>query len=431
MLSSSNVSDFPSRWANHERIGVTVESDSQPGVGVHRIEIQGFRSARHVVFSPGRLCALVGEARAGKSTLLAAIRAVLDPQSAPLSTDDVTEGETQVSVRADLATGITLILTGPPSAITNSTRSASPVLFLPASERAGDVVSPFLPGSGATEAVDIFRGLLAEHRDQQEAPSTTDPALALVEAVEQCCRARAKGMVLLIEEPELYLRPQTQRYLYRLLRELSLNGNQVIYSTHSPALLNVARLHELGFVTRSTETGTQILHPEPVTAEDEFRLLSEFDAERSELFLAHAAILVEGTTEKLALPFVFRALGYDADRNGITVVECGGKPGIPLIARVCKAVGVPFLAVHDRDAQTGAEPIDSERHLNYLIAELAGLDRTIVLTPDFEAVAGIKGHTHKPQRAWQRFTSLGPAEMPEPLVRTVELAVELSREHQA
>ena len=73
----------------------------------------------------------------------------------------------------------------------------------------------------------------------------------VVDALESCCARGLGGLLLLIEEPELYLRPQAQRYLYRVLREFSSAGNQVIYSTHSPAFLNVARLDELVFVERS------------------------------------------------------------------------------------------------------------------------------------------------------------------------------------
>jgi ABC-type dipeptide/oligopeptide/nickel transport system ATPase component len=61
-------------------------------VGVKRVEVSGFGSARHVAFSPGPLSALVGEANAGKSNLLAAIRAALDPAAAPLTARDMTEG---------------------------------------------------------------------------------------------------------------------------------------------------------------------------------------------------------------------------------------------------------------------------------------------------------------------------------------------------
>lgn len=398
----------------------------QPDVGLRHIEIRGFRSARHVEFSPRRMFALVGEAQAGKSTLLAAIRAVLDPESAPLTRADITRGESLISIRAHLVSGDTLSLDGPQSRAEKPGGRAPPVLFLSAADRAGQVLSPTRAEPMGHSALDIVRDVLGHYTDAERDHSTTRPAIGLVKAIEQCCTAHAGGLVLLIEEPELYLRPQTQRYLYRLLRELSLNGNQVIYSTHSPAFLNVARLDELGFVTRGPDNGTNVLHPEPVPAEEEFRLLTEFDAERSEVFLARAAILVEGTTEKTALPFVFRALGHDPDRIGITIVECGGKSGIPLFARICTAVGVPFVVLHDRDAPPGRQPIVAERHLNDLIAELAGPERTIVLEPDFEAVARIKGHGHKPHRTWQRFTSLSPGEMPQELARAAELAVELS-----
>ena len=46
-------------------------------------------------------------------------------------------------------------------------------------------------------------------------------------------------------------------------------------------------------------------------------MFAEFDAERAEIFLSRAVLLVEGRTEKLAFPFVFRALGYDADQEAI------------------------------------------------------------------------------------------------------------------
>jgi hypothetical protein len=79
-----------------------------------------------------------------------------------------------------------------------------------------------------------------------------------------------------------------------------------------------------------------IVQPGPLPADASFRALSEFDAERSELFLARAALLVEGQTEKLVFPFIFQALGHDADREAISIVECGGKPNMPLFARIHK-----------------------------------------------------------------------------------------------
>jgi predicted ATP-dependent endonuclease of OLD family len=237
----------------------------------------------------------------------------------------------------------------------------------------------------------------------------------------------AQGLLLLIEEPELYLRPQAQRYLYRLLREFSLAGNQVIYSTHSPAFLNVTRLDELVFVERLPRTGTRVLQPEPVSADEDFRVMTEFDAARSELLLARAVVLVEGLTEKLVLPFVFSALGYDVDREAISIIECGGKPNLPLFARICRATGVPYVVVHDSDRQASGRLAAAERALNALIARTAGEERVVVLDSDFEAVAGLAGHRHKPERAWREFVERAPAAMPAQLVSAAELAISFVR----
>jgi hypothetical protein len=391
--------------------------------GVTRVEVSRFRSAREVAFSPGPLCALVGEANAGKSNLLAATRAVLDPGAPPLTAADMAEGgDGTVSIRVTLADASEAALEGSPgqNAVTGG-ENAPAMLFLPAEERAGAVVAGWTPRK-KRPAMKVFEQALAP-----PAPTPATRALAVLEAVESCRSQGLGGLLLLIEEPELYLRPQAQRYLYRLLREFSLAGNQVIYSTHSPAFLNVTRMDELVFVERLPGTGTHALQPEPVSADDDFRVMTEFDAARSELFLAHAVVLVEGLTEKLVLPFVFAALGHDVDREAISIVECGGKPNIPLFARICKATGIPFVVVHDSDRKTSGRLAPAEQALNALIAETAGEERVIVLDPDFEAVAGLAGHRHKPEHAWREFAERPAAGMPRRLVRVAELTMSFVR----
>ena len=392
---------------------------------VHEIVVRGFRSAGDTQFAPGPLCALVGEAHAGKSNLLAAIRAVLDPQSAPLVPGDVTrdgDAAEAVRIRVTLTDGWARLEGVPPDVEWTSHGAPPPVFFLPAAARGQDLVAPF---SGDTPDSRLAAALL----DQALAGSRSDSAAAqsLAGVVEAWCDAGVSGLVVLIEEPELFLGPQAQRYLYRVLRRLTEHGNQVLYSTHSPAFLNVARLDELVFVRRHDgHGGTRAVRARRVSHIDALRIQSEFDAERTELFLARAAILVEGQTERLALPFVFAALGLDPDREGISIIECGGKSSMPLIAEVGRAAGVPLVVIHDRDAPQGRKPSATHRDLNAAIARAAGAAHTIVLTPDFEGVAGLRGHDHKPQQAWRRFASLPAARMPEPLTRAVLLAVRLA-----
>jgi len=391
------------------------------------VRVRGFRAARDVGFAPGAVCALVGEANAGKSTLLAAVRALLDSAAAPLRAGDLTRGDGGggLLIEAELGSGETVRLAGLPPASERVFPAGLPgVIAMPAELRAGEVVdSGGRAGRRARPALALLDRALAHQRDMHPfGTSTTTGARTLVGALESLCATDATGLLVLIEEPELYLRPQAQRYLSRLLRSLAAAGNQVVFSTSAPAFLNVGRLEELVFVTHDPDAGVRAHQPAPLAVEPDFRLLTEFDAERSELFLARAALLVEGATEKLVFPLVFRALGHDPDREGVTIVECGGKSNIPFFASVCEAAGIPFVAVHDRDARPGRRPIASELAVNRMIAATIGSDRTVELAPDFEHVAGLHGHRHKPERAWERF-SAPDARIPEPLAQAVALVL--------
>lgn len=392
----------------------------EPGASVDRIaslRIRGFRSIVETTVDPRRLCALVGDVQVGKSNLLAAVNALLDEDTYLTQTDATTLAPGPIAIEATLETGRRLTLRASGSRVTRA-GEPPPVLYLPASERAGDLVAAEPEDPLAERALELMREALDEQGNGRPPSSGTLPAASLVDGLEDCCVLGIRGLVLLIEEPELYLRPQAQRYFYRLLRTFAQGGNQVLYTTHSPNLLNVARLEELALV-RLSEGGTRVLQPEPLAPGEEFRLMTEFDAQRGELFLSRAALLVEGQTERLALPFAFAACGYDADREGVSIVECGGKANIVLFSRVCRAVGIPFVALHDKDR--------GDEVLNEAIRELAE-ERTVVLSPDFEHVTGLRGRSHKPERAWRRFVSMGRDELPPPLHRAVELVVQLARE---
>src|SRR4051794_21344443 len=327
---------------------------------------------------------------------------------------DVSHGYTRVHIEAIVGERTLFLDARPPATLNLNREGAPPALFFPANLRATTLLA--VTDHSAKRAVGVVR-------DEK----TEDGGLSLVRSVAALVEARVRGLVILIEEPELYLSPPAQRHLHRLLRRLAGRGrNQVIYSTHAPVFLGVDRLDELVLVRHNERTGTKLLQPEALSQRQAFRMSAEIDAERAEIFLSRAVLFVEGRTEKLAFPFVFEALGYDADREAITIVDCAGKGNMPLFAEICNACGIPYVVVHDRDAPRGEEPAEAERIANETILRVAGRRRAVMLVPDFEGVTGLKARRGKPAAAYRRFHA-GNGDVPGPLRNAVERVVAAAR----
>jgi predicted ATP-dependent endonuclease of OLD family len=391
---------------------------------LRRVSIHGYRAVRDLEFVPGSVCALVGEASSGKSTVLTGIWTLLEAAAPPPTIDDVSRGMSgRIHLEAELERGQMIFLDArPPDTLNLNRAGAPPVLFFPANLRSRSLVAP-ATGVGAGDVAQLFEPPIAEHHWSQ-----LDGGLQLVAGMERLLASNLRRFVLLIEEPELYLSPHMQRHLFRTLRELAHRGNQILYSTHAPVFLSVDKIEELALVRHTSRHGTTLLQPEPLAEAEAFRVLSEFDSDRAELFLARAVLLVEGRTEKMTFPFVFEALGIEPDKEGVLILECGGKGNIPLFARICNVCGIPYVVVHDRDAPKGARPVESERVVNRQIQDVAGRKRTVVLTPDFEAVAGMKarGRGRKPQKAVRRFRS-NNGELPQQLRTAIEKVLRQAR----
>ena len=170
--------------------------------------------------------------------------------------------------------------------------------------------------------------------------------LSILQAFEE---RRKKGAILLIEEPEMFLHPQMQRSLYRTIRRIG-ESNQLIYTTHSPHFVAVPDYHEV-LLVRKDDNGTSVQRSNlPTDPKRREKLIKELDPERSELFFASRLLLVEGDTEKLALPVYADRLSLDLDRKGATIVEVGGKRNLIEFALIASSFGIPTGVMYDEDS---------------------------------------------------------------------------------
>ena len=184
-------------------------------------------------------------------------------------------------------------------------------------------------------------------------------------------RAFHGGILLVIEEPEAHLHPLAQEWLGRRLSAMARGGLQVLVTTHSPAFVNVLDLDGL-VVVRKINGTTRIVQPGTpglvsqciasggpagrVTAEN---ILPFYAANATreilEGFFSKLVVLVEGPTEKLALPVLLSKVGLEAEHEGIAFVSVGGKGNLAKWRRLFDTFGIPSYVVFDNDARDDSQ----------------------------------------------------------------------------
>lgn len=189
--------------------------------------------------------------------------------------------------------------------------------------------------------------------------------LAILEAFE---KRRKRGAILLIEEPEMFLHPQTQRSLFQTLKSIA-ETNQVIYTTHSTQMLSVPDYRNVLLVRReptasppdgdsdgngkdanilSTAVVASSLDMDEPTRQ---KLERAFDVTRSELFFARRVLVVEGDTERLALAQWAKKVPVDLDYSCASIIEVGGKNNLLLFAEIAVSFGIPTGIIYDQDSK--------------------------------------------------------------------------------
>lgn len=118
-------------------------------------------------------------------------------------------------------------------------------------------------------------------------------------------------VVILYDEPENSLHPDSQHALRRILEELAVQPHiQVVYSTHSPAMINTWRGRSVRLLQRKMvdERATTIIHNSPIEGNYQRIRTSLGITPADSLLYAPVILLVEGVTEALCLPQVYRKL---------------------------------------------------------------------------------------------------------------------------
>ncbi len=222
--------------------------------------------------------------------------------------------------------------------------------------------------------------------------------------------AQAKPIILAIEEPELYIHPQLERIIFNVLKEFaSTKGtyDQIIYSTHSPAFVNVWEYHKIGVVRKENiETGTQVHQclDGVLGSEDErkgFQLLNSFGIEKNDIFFAKHIIIVEGSQDKIAIIATARSLGLFKDlpeEIEYSIVTTESKGNIPKFQKLLNAFNLPYTVLLELDGNDKTHKQNAP-----ILAELNG-NKCVEHPSKLETLGGKGSHFNNDYQAKQYFS---------------------------
>lgn len=259
-----------------------------------------------------------------------------------------------------------------------------------------NVVHRGLQGSVANVGHGLQRAILFSLvqflAEQQSLPSADDVQEEFGEAF--------SDIIILVEEPEIYQHPLKQSLFYEAFQNITRGYNkengirvQIIYATHSEKLVSILDIDKIRMLSKRVHDGGVDTVCNSLTIKDfsegmarhlgedvqplsveAFKLgLHIFNRDVSEGFFAEKVVLVEGVSDKAIIQAAYMHQGRDPLREGIALIDVGGKTKIDKPLFAFRSLGIPTYPIFDNDvSQTKEKDIEQARKRNRLIQSIVG-----------------------------------------------------------
>ena len=162
--------------------------------------------------------------------------------------------------------------------------------------------------------------------------------------------------LLLIDSPELFLHPQAVELVRVALKNLSREGYQVIFATHSAQMVTCEDVSTSLLIRKNKERGTfmrrrmeDAVHAVITDAQAQLQMLFSL-SNSNELLFADYVLLTEGKTEWRVLPTLFEKMsGLSFALIRCALVHQGGVSNTRKSMQVLTAMDLPVRAIVDLD----------------------------------------------------------------------------------
>ena len=156
--------------------------------------------------------------------------------------------------------------------------------------------------------------------------------------------------ILLIDEPGLYLHARAQKDVLEVLKDISCES-QVVFSTHSPYLMDVQRLDRVRLISRDDQNGTRIekINKGATGAAALTPVVTAIGLDLSNSFsiAGKKNVLLEGISDY----YFLQAFRHCSETDDINLIPSTGATKIPQLVSLLIGWGLEFLVVLDNDKE--------------------------------------------------------------------------------
>jgi predicted ATP-dependent endonuclease of OLD family len=160
-----------------------------------------------------------------------------------------------------------------------------------------------------------------------------------------------KNFIFLIDEPGIFLHPRGQKDLLLYLENLS-QFNQMIYTTHSPFMINRLKNFRVRVVSKDRDKGTQI-DVKPYNHNWKSLRASLGMMLADSFYYADNNLSVEGPSDRLYILTLLKIFQdneiINADLNILSIIDSGGAANISSMCRIIKSEERPYVVLVDSD----------------------------------------------------------------------------------
>jgi hypothetical protein len=188
--------------------------------------------------------------------------------------------------------------------------------------------------------------------------------------------ATFKNAIILLDEPGLHLHAAAQRDLLKRIREYA-KGNQLIYTTHMPFMIDMERLDNIRVCSENKDHGTKV-SPDFYTADEHarFPLQAALGLSISQsLFIGPFNLVVEGVTDFWLLSTmaaILRSEGRPSLDERIVITPSGGATKAAYVGTMLQGQQLNVVVLLDSDPE-------GQRVADGLIKQWIMKDRHVLL----------------------------------------------------